>query len=144
MSSYVKLEDLLEPCIEKFKSELEELAVFTRVSEGEYEYEKGYEAWVIPGPNRIVHSGMSHLTHVMTIYVIFLASATDAKHPDLRKIGERAYDKLMEDITHGGTCRKSIPSLFHPGYIQDGEELCVGILSNWETEFRQAYVLPTS
>ena len=61
----------------------------------------------------------------------------------LRTQGQKAYDKLMEDITHGGTCHWALPTLFHPGYMQVGGLLTVGTLIQFSCHFEQFYPLPT-
>ena len=141
---YVKLEDLYEPIVEAFKNELDELGIFDKISEGEELYTEGTtEVWVVPGRDRVESAGMHMLRHFMELNVIIFNSSEDVTQPDLRTQGQKAYDKLMEDITHGGTCHWALPTLFHPGYMQVGGLLTVGTLIQFSCHFEQFYPLPT-
>lgn len=140
---YVNLKDLYEPIVEAFKDELGELDIFDKISEGEGLYIEGTtEVWVIPGRDRIESAGMQMFRHYMEMNVIIFNSSEDVKQPDLRAQGQQAYDKLMEDITHGGTCHWAFPTLFHPGYMQVGGLLTVGVLIQFMCHFEQFYALP--
>jgi len=141
---YTNLEDLYEPIIEAFKAELEDLGIFDKISEGEELYTQDLEAWVLPGRDRIEHAGMHMLHHFLEVNVIIFTSAEGSMPQDLRPHGHQAYNKLMEDITHGGTCKWAMPTLFHPGYMQVNDLLTVGILMQFTAHFMQFYPLPTS
>mgnify|MGYP000273779118 CR=1 FL=1 len=140
---YIDLEDLYEPIVSAFKDELQELGIFDKISEGEDLYTEGQtECWVVPGRDRIESAGMQMLRHYVELNVIIFNSAEDVKQPDLRAQGEQAYNKLMEDITHGGTCHWAFPTLFHPGYMQVGGILTVGVLIQFTCHFEQFYNFP--
>lgn len=141
---YVPLADIYEPIIEAFKEELENMDVFDRVSEGEELYDLMLkEAWVVPGRDRIESGGMHMLRHFLELNVIIFNSAEDAKQPELRALGEQAYDALLADITHGGTCHWALPTLFHPGYVQMSGATVVGVLMQFNVNFEQFYPLPS-
>jgi len=141
---YINLETLYEPLIEAYKQELEALEIFDKISEGEDLYEEGkLEAWVIPGRDRIESAGMHMLRHYLEINIIIFNSAENSTQAELRKVGHQAYDKLMEDVTHGGTCMWALPALFHPGYMNMGDILTVGVLIQHICHFTQFYPLPS-
>lgn len=141
---YVNLEDLYEPIIAAFKSELDELEIFQKISEGEEVYSQDLEAWVIPGRDRIESAGHQMFHHFLEVNVIVFSTAEGVNPEELRPHGHQAYNKLMEDITHGGTCRWAFPNLFHPGYMQVGDLLTVGILMQFTAHFMQFYPFPPS
>lgn len=142
---YVKLADLYEPLVASFKDELGELGIFDKISEGEELYTEGTtEAWVVPGRDRIESAGMQMLRHYVEMNVIIFNSSEDVNQSELRAQGQQAYDKLMEDITHGGTCHWAFPTLFHPGYMQVGGLLTVGVLIQFMCHFEQLYALPST
>ena len=142
---YVNLEDLIEPIIEAFKGTLEEMDKFDRISEGEELYElMTQEAWVIPGRDRIESGGMHMLRHFLEMNVIiFNSEGENASQTELRLLGEQAYNALMADITHGGSCSWALPTLFHPGYVQIGGATVVGVLIQFVCNFEQFYPLPS-
>jgi hypothetical protein len=143
---YVPLGSLFEPIVKAFKDELIAMDVFDKVSEGEDLYTEGLtEVWVVPGRDRIESGGMHMLRHFAEMNVIIFNSEREkVKQPDLRAVAEQAYDKLMEDITHGGTCHWALPTLFHPGYMQVGSLLTIGVIIQFMCNFEQFYPLPTS
>lgn len=142
---YVSLRDLYEPIIEAFKAELSDMDKFDRVSEGEELYDlMTQEAWIVPGRDRIESAGMHMLRHFLEMNVIiFNSDRENASQPDLRALGEEAYDTLMADITHGGSCHWALPNLFHPGYVQIGGTTVVGVLIQFTCHFEQFYPLPS-
>lgn len=141
---YVSLATLYEPIIEAFKDELEDMDKFDRVSEGENLYElMTQEAWVVPGRTRIESGGMHMLRHYLELNVIIFNSDEDTTQATLRELGEKAYDALMADITHGGTCHWALPTLFHPGYVQMSSMTVVGVLIQFQVHFEQFYPLPS-
>lgn len=144
---YVKLADLYEPIIAAFKSELTEMDVFDRVSEGEELYDLlTQEAWVVPGRDRIESGGMHMLRHFVDINVIIFNGDPETGpgiQAELRATGEAAYDALMADITHDGTCHWALPTLFHPGYVVIGGATVVGVLMQFTAHFEQFYPLPS-
>jgi len=142
---YVNLEDLFEPLIEAFKQTLRDMEKFDRVSEGEELYElMNQEAWVVPGRDRIESGGMHMLRHFVEVNVIiFNSEGENASQKDLRLLAEEAYNNLMADITHGGTCHWALPTLFHPGYVSIGGTTVVGVLIQFLAHFEQFYPLPS-
>jgi len=140
---YQDIKTLYEPIVAAYKEEIEELDLF-KVSEGEGLYESGLEAWVIPGRDRIDATAMRMLQHFLELNVIVFASAEDSTLPQLREYGEQVYNKLMEDITHGGTCKWALPMLFHPGYMQVQGVTTVGVLMQYTCHFTQLFNLPSS
>lgn len=143
--AYQKMEDLYEPIIAAYKSELTELDIFDKISEGQDLYNEGtLEVWVVPGRDRIESRTMHMLEHFLELNIIIMTSAEDTLPPDLREIGHKAFDALMADITHGGTCKWALPTLFHPGYMQIADILTVGILIQHLCRFTQFYNLPPS
>jgi hypothetical protein len=142
---YVNLEDIYEPIVEAFKDTLLNMDKFDRVSEGEELYDlMTQEAWVVPGRDRIESGGMHMLRHYLDMNVIiFNSEAETASQPELRLLGEEAYNELMQDITHGGTCHWALPTLFHPGYVQIGGTTVVGVLMQFTCHFEQFYPLPS-
>jgi len=142
---YVPLNTLFEPIIQAFKDELENTQLFDRVSEGEDLYDlMTQEAWVVPGRDRIESGGMHMLRHFVDINVIIFNSDTDnASQSDLRLVAEQAYDILLQDVTHNGTCHWALPTLFHPGYVQMGGTTVVGVLIQFQAHFEQFYPLPS-
>ena len=142
---YVNLEDLFEPIIEDFKNTLRDMEVFDRVSEGEELYElMTQEAWVVPGRDRIESGGMHMLRHFLEVNVIiFNSEGENASQTELRLLAEQAYNELMQDVTHGGTCHWALPTLFHPGYVQIGGATVVGVLIQFICNFEQFYPLPS-
>lgn len=144
---YVKLADLYEPIVAAFKSELTNMEAFDRISEGEELYDlMTREAWVVPGRDHIESGGMHMLRHFLDINVIIFNGDPDSEGsdtlPDLRALGESAYDALMADITHNTTCQWALPTLFHPGYVVIGGATVVGVLLQFTAHFVQFYPLP--
>jgi len=134
------MNDLIEPVLEEIKAELEALNLFAQVDEGEDAYlGEGPRAMIMPGRYVISVAGTRMLKHTVTIYVVMITNESGVKPSDLRKQLGPAYDKLMQDITHNGTCFKCFPSLWYPGFVQWGEDTYVGILSQWETEVHQIF-----
>jgi len=141
---YVDLESLYEPIIEAYKQELADLEIFDKISEGEDLYEQGkIEAWIIPGRDRVESAGMHMLRHYLEMNIIIFSSAENATQAELRKFGHQVYNKLMEDITHGETCMWALPILFHPGYMNLGDIMTVGVLIQHICHFTQFYPLPS-
>jgi len=142
---YQEMETLYEPIIAAYKSELSKLDIFDKISEGEELYTEGdLEVWVVPGRDRIESRTMHMVEHFLELNIIIMTSAEDTLPPDLRIYGHKAYDALMADITHNGTCTWALPTLFHPGYMQIGDILTVGILIQHLCHFTQFYDLPSS
>lgn len=143
---YVNLEDIFEPIVAAFKEELENMGIFNRVSEGEELYDlMTQEAWVIPGRDRIESGGMHMLRHFLDMNVIIFNSEPEkTTQTELRLIAEQAYNTLLQDITHGGTCHWALPTVFHPGFVQIGGATVVGVLIQFACHFEQFYPLPPS
>lgn len=143
MSLTPTMENVMEPVIEQFKAELEATGLFTEINEGEYVYEgSGRVAMVFPGPDRPRSIGLQQLEHRMPIYTIILDSDEDTTPEALRKDMHPAYDALMEDVSHSGTCWLCLPTLWHPGLLQWGDRTFVGILGMWLARIMQTYVPP--
>ncbi len=142
--AYQGMEALYEPIIAAYKSELSDLDIFDKVSEGENLYTEGdLEVWVVPGRDRIEGRSMHMLEHFLELNIIIMTSAEDVLPPALRTYGHQTYDALMVDITHGGTCKWALPTLFHPGYMQVADILTVGVLIQHLCRFTQFYDLPS-
>ena len=110
------------------------------INEGEELYRgEGTVAWVIPGPSSISSFSRARLQHTMTVYQNLLTASTTMTLAEMRKIGEAAYDALMQDITHGRSCTSCLPRLWQPGFLQYGPVSYVGILSDWEARILQTY-----
>lgn len=146
MSAYSpNLEDIFEPVIAKFKEELENTGLFDEIDEGENVYEgQGAKAMVIAGTDNITSAGMQSLQHRVTIFVLILTTEEGVSPADLRKEMSPAYDALMVDITHGGTCWKALPRRWDPGLLQHGGQTYVGIAGEWEITNFQRYSTPTA
>lgn len=138
--AYIDLEELVEPIVQAFKDELEEIKDFDTINEGELGYQNGIEAWVVPGQMRPEISSTTSLKWRATIYVIVSNSEKDATLPDLRKIAFKAFNQLAKDPTHGGTAWATFPRLFHPGFMTDGQRTFVGVLMVYEVDFYQKYI----
>lgn len=139
------LEDIFEPVIEKFKEELENTGLFDEIDEGENVYEgQGSKAMVIAGTDTITSAGMQSLQHRVTIFILILTTEEGVSPADLRKAMHPAYDALMADITHGGTCWKALPRKWDPGLLQHGGQTYVGIAGEWEIINFQRYSVPTA
>lgn len=134
------MNDLIEPVLTEIKAELEALDIFGKIDDGEGEYTgKGHRAMVMPGRDVINVQGNRMLRHRVTIYVVLITNAPGATPTSLRKELNPAYDALMQDIRHKGTCFSCFPSLWYPGFIAWGKDVQVGILSQWETEIHQTF-----
>jgi len=133
------MSDAIEPMIQKVKDTLEATGLFDEINEGEKVYDGGTTLWVIPGPIRIGSRAMSELELKTTLYVIVMSSDPDTTPAILRKKMHPAYDAMLEDVTFGGTCWNSIPTLWHPGFMQMGEETYVGIMGQWLVTTMQRY-----
>ena len=146
MSSYSPdLVDIFEPVIAQFKEELEDTGLFDEIDEGENVYEgSGTKAMVVMGTDNITSVGMQNLQHRVTIFVLILTTETGVSPADLRKAMSPAYDALMADITHNGTCWKALPRSWAPGLLQYGGQTYVGIAGEWEVINFQSYAAPTS
>lgn len=139
------IEDIFEPVVAKFIEELEATKLFDRVDEGETVYEGvGTRAMVIAGEDRITSSGMQSLKHTVDIHVLILTTETGVTPTELRKTTYPAYTALMADISHGGTCWVALPRRWHPGLVQYGNQIYVGIAGRWEVVNFQAFTPPTS
>jgi hypothetical protein len=97
---------------------------------------------VIPGPDPIRNVGMQKLEHRILIYVIILDGDTNTTPKKLREAMHPAYDALMADIKHGGTCWVALPTLWHPGFLQWADKVYVGILGQWQARVYQTYIPP--
>jgi len=140
MSNYDKMEDVYEPVVDAIKAELEATGLFDEVDEGENIYEgSGRKAMVIGGPDNIRSVGSAVLEHQILIYVIILDSDEGTTPSKLRQDMAPAYDTLMEDVKHGGTCWVCLPTLWSPGFLQWGDRTYVGILSQWMARVHQVY-----
>ena len=145
MSYTPDLKEIFEPVIAAFIQELEDTTLFDLVDEGEKVYKgSGTRAMVIAGEDRITSAGMQTLKHTVDIYVLILASETGMTPKDLRIKMSPAYDALMVDLTHGDTCWKSFPRSWHPGLVQYGNAVYVGIAGKWEVVNFQRFAPPTS
>lgn len=139
---YEEMASIYEPVVAKFKDELDATGLFDLIDEGQEIYWSGRRAMVIPGPDRIRNVGMQKLEHQILIYVIILDSDEKTTPEKLRTDMHPAYDALMADIRHGNTCWVSLPTLWHPGFMQWGEKTYVGILGQWIARLYQTYVPP--
>lgn len=138
--SYTDMEKLVESIVQTFKDELDEVAGIDEVTEGEQPYEgAGTIAWVIPSTSRIISSHRARLQHEMLIYQTLLSSVPSMTLSDMRRIGEAAYDRLMQDITHDRACTSCLPVLWHPGFVRIGSLSYVGIQSRWTAKLLQEY-----
>ena len=146
MSTYgPNLEEIFEPVIAKFIEELENTKLFDEVDEGENTYEGvGTKAMVVMGTDTIRSVGMQKLQHTVIIYVLIFTTEVGVSPKDLRKAMSPAYDALLADITHGGTCWKALPRKWDPGLLQYGGQTYVGIAGEWEIVNFQSYPAPTS
>lgn len=133
------MNDALEPMIKAMKDILEDTGLFALINEGEEVYDGGVTAWVIPGPIKVIHKGMSQLQLDITVYVIAMSSDPDTTPAELRKQLNPAYDELVKENSLNGTCWSSIPTLWHPGFLQMGEVTYVGIQGQWFVRIMQAY-----
>jgi len=133
------MNNAIEPMIQKVKDTLTATGLFNDVNEGEKIYDGGTTAWVIPGPIRINSRATSTLQLNTTLYVIVMSSDPDTTPAALRKKMHPAYDAMLEDVTFDGTCWNSIPTLWHPGFVQMGEETYVGIMGQWLVITMQGY-----
>lgn len=137
---FTDMETMIEGVIEQFKNELGELVDIDDISEGEKPYPgQGTVAWVVPGRSTIRSVARATLEHRFSIYQILLSSSTSMTFREMRTIGELAYDRLMEDVTHERTCSECMPSLWHPGFLQIGEQSYVGIQTVWDARLLQDY-----
>ena len=138
--AWESMEDVVEKIVTAFKDELLNVPEIDDINEGEEIYQgKGTVAWVIPGPTSIESFSRARLQHTMTLYQNLLTASTTMTLAEMRKIGEAAYDALMQDITHDQSCSVCLPRLWHPGFLQFGPTSYVGILSNWEARVLQTY-----
>ncbi len=146
MSTYgPKLEEIFEPVIAKFIEELENTTLFDEVDEGENVYEGvGTKAMVVMGTDNIRSVGMQKLQHTVIIYVLIFTGDEGVSPSALRKTMSPAYDALLADITHGGTCWKALPRKWDPGLLQYGGQTYVGIAGEWEIVNFQTYPAPTA
>ncbi len=137
---WTSMGDIVEKIIDAFKDEISDVPGIDDISEGEEIYRgEGTVAWVIPGPDSIESIARARLQHTMTVYMNLLSSSTTMTLAEMRKIGEAAYDALMQDITHNQSCTICLPQLWHPGFLQFGELSYLGILSNWEARVLHRY-----
>ena len=137
---WTAMEDVVEKIIAAFKEELLDVPGIDDINEGEELYlGEGTVAWVIPGPTSIGSFSRARLQHMMTVFQNLLTASTTMSLAEMRKIGEAAYDALMQDITHDQSCSSCLPRLWHPGFLQFGPVSYVGILSNWEAKILQTY-----
>jgi hypothetical protein len=143
MSEYVPLATLIEDPLQKFKDELGSLGKFDEINEGEKIYQ-GAEPWVqvIPGMDRITLEGNQQLHHRFNIFVNFLQASSETTLPELRKLAEIGFNKLIEDQTHDGTCWKCLPTLWNPGFMGQGEVIFVGVQTAWVAENWQTFSPP--
>lgn len=139
------LEEIFEPVIEKFIEELDATGLFDEIDEGENVYEgSGTKAMVIAGTDNISSRGMQSLQHSVTIFVLIFTQEVGMSPAALRRAMHPAYDALMADISHGGTCYKALPRRWDPGLIQYGGNVYVGIAGEWEVVNFQTYPAPTA
>lgn len=137
---WTSMEDVIENVIAAFKDKLLDVVGIDDINEGEEVYQgDGTVAWVIPGSTSIGSFSRARLQHTMTIYQNLLTASTTRTLGEMRKIGEAAYDALMQDVTHDRNCSVCLPKLWHPGFLQFGSVSYVGILSNWEARILQPY-----
>lgn len=137
---WISMQDVVENIVAAFKDELLDVAQIDDITEGERTYAgEGVVAWVIPGPDVITSSHRARLQHTMTIYQNLLSSSETVTLAEMRGIGELAYDRLMEDITHDRSCTVCLPTLFHPGFLQYGPQSFVGTQTTWEARILQNY-----
>jgi len=140
MTDTPKMEDVIEPVVQAFKDELEATGLFDEIDEGENIYEgSGMKAMVLPGPDTIRNVGMQKLEHQILLYVIILSGEEDTTPTILRKEMYPAYDALMADLTHDGTCFVALPTLWSPGFLEWSGKTYVGVLSNWMVRVYQTY-----
>lgn len=138
-------DQIIEPVIAKFIEELEDTNLFDEIDEGENIYEgHGTKAMVIGGPDIISSVGMQRLQHTVTVFVLIFTQEVGVSPADLRKAMAPAYDALMADISHDGTCWKALPRRWDPGLIQYGGNVYVGIAGEWEVVNFQSYAAPTA
>jgi len=146
-STYVNLEDLIEPVIAQFKSEIKNVSGIDIINEGEEPYDGQYDTgvWVVPGQMRGELSNTASLRWRMTLYVIMVNSQEGATLSELRGKAYEVYNELAKDPKHNDTCWVSIPRLFHPGYMQfTDERLFVGVLMSYEVTFYQRFINDSS
>ena len=137
---WTAMDDVVEKIVAAFKDELLDVPGIDDINEGEEVYlGEGTVAWVIPGPTSIGSFSRARLQHTMTLYQNLLTASTTMTLAEMRRIGEAAYDALMQDITHDQSCSSCLPRLWHPGFIQFGPVSYVGILSDWEAKILQTY-----
>lgn len=143
MSGYgPNLEEIFEPVIAKFIEELENTGLFDEIDEGENVYAgDGTKAMVVMGTDTIRSVGMQKLQHTVIIYVLIFTTEEGVSPADLRKEMSPAYDALMADITHGGTCWKAFPLKWDPGLLQYGGQTYVGIAGEWQIVNFQTYAV---
>lgn len=139
---WTEMQEIYEPVVAKFKEELEATGLFDEMDEGEKIYWSGRKVSVIPGPDSIRSVGMQKLEHRIMIYIIILDSDEKTTPRVLRNAMHPAYDALMADIKHGGTCWVAFPTLWHPGFMQWGEKTYVGILGQWLVRIMETYTPP--
>ena len=146
MSTYgPNLEEIFEPVIAKFIEELENTKLFDEVDEGENVYEGvGTKAMVVMGTDNIRSVGNQKLQHTVIIYVLIFTTEEGVSPAALRKAMSPAYDALLADITHEGTCWKALPRKWDPGLLQYGGQTYVGIAGEWEIVNFQSYPAPTA
>lgn len=137
---WTSMEDVVERIVAAFKDELMDVAEIDEITEGEQIYTgEGVVAWVIPGQDAITSSHRARLQHTMTIYQNLIASSVDMSFAEMRKIGQLAYDRLMEDITHDRSCTVCLPTMWHPGFLQFGEQRFTGTQTTWSARILQNY-----
>ena len=136
---YTTMRGITETPLEAIKTRLRAMAELDDVSEGEKTYPgQGTVAWVISGPDQIDTLNFRTLQHQQTIYSD-LISSKDMTLAEMRMIGEKVYDAMMEDPTLDGTCTVCLPRQWHPGFLQYGEQSYVGIESIWGARVLQQY-----
>lgn len=139
-TTFTDMETIIESVIAEFKKELGELVAIDDISEGEVPYlGSGTVAWVVPGRSTISSVARARLEHRFTIYQNLLTSSPSMTLREMRAIGEEAYDRLMEDVTHDRTCAECMPTLWHPGFLKYGEASYVGIQTAWDARVLQDY-----
>ena len=138
--AWTSMEDVVEKIVAEFKDELGDVPEIDEITEGEQVYTgEGVVAWVIPGADAIVSSARARFEHGMTIFQNLIAASADMTFAEMRRIGQLAYDRLMEDITHDRTCTVCLPSMWHAGFIQFGPQRFVGTQTTWGARILQTY-----
>lgn len=137
---WTSMEDTIEKIIAAFKDELLNVVEIDEITEGEQVYTgDGVVAWVLPSTDTITSSARARLQHTMTIFQNLIASSVDMTFAEMRRIGQLAYDQLMDDITHDRTCTVALPTQWHAGFIQFGEQRFVGTQTTWAARILQNY-----